>query len=193
MDPLSHQFFTLAGNNAWANLRLLRACAQLSDAEFTAARTSFFPSLSATLNHNLTVDWYYVDALERWQRGQPPHDNADVFFASDEPFTTCAPLAQAQHAVDQRLLALTRALTDAQLARPLLLPRAHGTLTESPTRLLLHLFQHQIHHRGQAHAMLAGTAVAPPQLDEFFCTDEAPLRAAELASLGLSEADLWPT
>ncbi len=35
-------------------------------------------------------------------------------------------------------------------------------------RLLAHLFQHQIHHRGQAHAMLAGTTVAPPQLDEFF-------------------------
>ena len=43
----------------------------------------------------------------------------------------------------------------------------------------------------QAHAMLAGTAVKPPQLDEFFCTNEAHLRAAELAELGLSEAAIW--
>jgi hypothetical protein len=40
---------------------------------------------------------------------------------------------------------------------------------------------------------LAGTGVAPPQLDEFFCANEAGLRAAELAELGLSEAEIWGT
>jgi hypothetical protein len=39
--------------------------------------------------------------------------------------------------------------------------------------------------------MLAGTAVKPPQLDEFFLAEEAPLRAEELAALGLREADIW--
>ena len=39
--------------------------------------------------------------------------------------------------------------------------------------------------------MLAGTPVKPPQLDEFFCANEAHLRAAELAELGLSEAAIW--
>jgi uncharacterized damage-inducible protein DinB len=58
-------------------------------------------------------------------------------------------------------------------------------------RLLLHLFQHQVHHRGQAHAMLSGTAVAPPQLDEFFSADDAPLREADLAALGWTEAATW--
>jgi hypothetical protein len=37
------------------------------------------------------------------------------------------------------------------------------------------------------HAMLAGTCVAPPQLDEFFCANEAHLRTRELAEIGLSE------
>jgi uncharacterized damage-inducible protein DinB len=69
--------------------------------------------------------------------------------------------------------------------------RRTGIETESVTRLLAHLFQHQIHHRGQVHAMLAGTPVAPPQLDEFFCANEAHLRAAELAELGLSEERIW--
>ena len=55
---------------------------------------------------------------------------------------------------------------------------ARASRTRPSTRLLAHLFQHQIHHRGQAHAMLAGTPVAPPQLDEFFCANEAHLRAA---------------
>ena len=66
-----------------------------------------------------------------------------------------------------------------------------GIQVERRDRLLLHLFQHQIHHRGQAHAMLAGTTVAPPQLDEFFSAAEAPLRVAEFAALGWSEATVW--
>jgi uncharacterized damage-inducible protein DinB len=54
----------MAYNNAWANHRLLNACAQLPQAEFIAPRTGFFPSLRATLNHILVVDRFYVDAME---------------------------------------------------------------------------------------------------------------------------------
>ena len=78
-----------------------------------------------------------------------------------------------------------------KLALPVAIPRRRGLEHESVTRLLAHLFEHQIHHRGQAHAMLAGTAVKPPQLDEFFCANEAHLRAAELAEIGLSEEAVW--
>ena len=39
--------------------------------------------------------------------------------------------------------------------------------------------------------MLAGTKVAPPQLDEFFCANEAHLREGELAEIGLSETSIW--
>lgn len=80
MASLAHHFRTMAFNNAWANHRLLKACAQLTDAEFAAPRVSFFPSLAATLNHNLTVDWYYVDILERSRCGAPPHPSPAGFF-----------------------------------------------------------------------------------------------------------------
>lgn len=53
-----------AYNNAWANNRLLTACAPLSRREFEAEQTGFFPSLQRTLNHTYTVDLFYVDALE---------------------------------------------------------------------------------------------------------------------------------
>jgi hypothetical protein len=33
--------------------------------------------------------------------------------------------------------------------------------------------------------MLSGTAVSPPQLDEFFLREELPLRRHELAAFGL--------
>ena len=192
MPSLAHHFFTMACNNAWANLRLLTACGQLDDVEFAATRTSFFPSLRATLNHNVTVDWYYVDALERSLRDQPVNPDARRFFEPEQPFTSCAPLLAAQRAVDRRLIAACRDLDDARLAQPVAILRRKGVVHETVTRMLAHLFQHQIHHRGQAHAMLAGTAVKPPQLDEFFLAEEAPLRAEELAALGLREADIWP-
>ena len=191
MTSLAHHFLTMAYNNAWANHRLLKACAQLSDAEFAAPRVSFFPSLRHTLNHNLTVDWFYVDMLERSLRGAPPNPDPGRFFEPEQPCGTCAELIPAQRAVDQRLIDLADGLTDAQLDGPVQVPRRAGTYVDTVSRILAHLFQHQIHHRGQAHAMLAGTAVVPPQLDEFFCSNEAALRAADFAELGFSEAQIW--
>ena len=64
-------------------------------------------------------------------------------------------------------------------------------MAEIPDRLLLHLFQHDVHHRGQAHCMLSGTGVKPPQLDEFFSIAEAPLREAEFVELGWTEEEIW--
>ena len=190
-SPLAHYCYTMACNNAWSNHRLLTTCGKLSQADFVATRTSFFPTIKATLNHILTVDWYYVDALERGLRGVDPNRDVDRFFDPEEPFETCAALAAEQRAVDRRLIDACATLDDQRLALPIPVVRRAGVQTEVATRLLAHLFQHQIHHRGQVHAMLAGTPVKPPQLDEFFCANEAHLRAAELAQLGLSEARIW--
>lgn len=189
MHDLRHSFHAQACNNAWSNLRLLRACAALNDAEFVALSTGFFPSLKDTLNHIVTVDWLYVDALERAVAGRPVDSDAARFFEPLAPFATCAILAPAQREVDRRLIALCASLTDLSLTVPI--QRADYVQREPLVRVLAHLFQHQIHHRGQAHAMLAGTAVKPPQLDEFFLAEDAPLRAEELAALGLREADIW--
>jgi uncharacterized damage-inducible protein DinB len=188
---LSHHLFTMAHQNAWANHRLLAACCQLSQAELVAVRTSFFPSIKATLNHIVTVDWYYVAALEHWRRNEAPEVDARRYFDPEEPFERCAELSAAQHEVDRRLVALCRSLNDDELEQAVAISRRVGIQYETVTRTLAHLFEHQIHHRGQVHAMLAGTSVAPPPLDEFFCANEADLRATELAELGTSEAEIW--
>lgn len=190
-NPLSHHLTTMACNNAWANHRLLTACAQLSQAEFSAPRTGFFPSIRATLNHIVTVDWFYVDALEREAKGELPHPSYGEFFTPREPFDTCVLLQSAQRAVDQRLIDYCRRLTDDSLTRIVTILRPTAPQHETCVRLLAHVFEHQIHHRGQAHTMLSGTTVKPPQLDEFFCAMDAPLRQRELAELGLDEAEIW--
>ena len=70
---------------------------------------------------------------------------------------------------DQRLIRFCDRLRATDLDRRVMVDRgAVGATWERTDALLAHLFQHQIHHRGQAHAMLAGTSVPPPQLDEFF-------------------------
>lgn len=178
-------FRKLAQANRLANLRLYNASKQLGPGEFEAPRTSFFPSIKATLNHNLTIDWFYVDALEGGTLGPKAWDPA-------EPFDTIGPLADAQAAVDERLLAFCRALTPERLVGE---TRIHRTKRIQVTRtddVLAHLFLHQVHHRGQVHAMLAGTSIKPPQLDEFILDGPADTNARipEMTELGWSEAEL---
>ena len=174
----------MAYNNAWANHRLLTACARLTQTEFEAPRTGFFPSLQATLNHILIIDRFYVDALEGGTLGP-------AAWADPVPCPTVSDLRPAQTAVDGRLVAWCKALDEPGIDRIIHVHRGTRVQTERADRLLLHLFQHQIHHRGQAHAMLSSTPVAPPQLDEFFSVAEGPLRANEFSQLGWTEATVW--
>ncbi len=174
----------MAYNNGWANHRLLSACEQLSQANFAAPRTGFFPSLRATLNHILVVDRFYVDAMEGGTLGP-------AAWANPEPCETAVSLRSAQSEMDRRLIAFVESIGAPDLSRIINIHRVDHIQHERADRLLLHLFQHQIHHRGQAHAMLSGTEVAPPQLDEFFSAGEAPLRAAEFEELGWTESTIW--
>ena len=170
----------MARNNAWSNHRLLTACAGLTAAEYVAPRVGFFPSIHLTLNHILIVDWYYVDALEGAGGGPALH-------ADPVPCAGLAALDEAQRAVDRRLIAWCEGLDAARAESTVVLVRAAGQrFSERAADVLAHLFVHQIHHRGQVHAMLSGTGVAPPQLDEFFLAQDAPLRRAELDALGLA-------
>jgi uncharacterized damage-inducible protein DinB len=185
MSPgLVQTFRAFAYNNAWANHRLLVACANLSRQEFEAERTGFFPSLQATLNHIYVIDLFYIDALEGGWLGPRAWENPI-------PCASLAELRPAQAAIDRRLIAVCEALTPDRLAGTVRVNRDTSVQTERCDRLLMHLFQHDIHHRGQAHAMLSATRVAPPQLDEFFAAGEAPLRAAEFDNLGWSEETIW--
>jgi uncharacterized damage-inducible protein DinB len=186
MLPPTHAgtFRAMARNNAWCNHRLLAAVATLGQAAFEAPRTGFFPNLRATLNHILIIDHFYVDALAGGSLGP-------AAWADQVPCATVPALRAAQSAIDRRLVAHCDALTDADLAAEVRVHRGQRFQQERRDRLLLHLFLHQTHHRGQAHAMLSGTDVTPPQLDEFYSIAEAPLRAAEFAELGWTEEDVW--
>jgi len=171
--------------NRLANHRLHGAMAGLSDADYRAPRTSFFPSLAATLEHILWVDGYYLDCIE----GLPDPRGRNL--ARVMPATLPALVAE-QADSDQRFIRLIDAAGDADLQRIVEMPRRNHVQREPLAHVVAHLVNHQVHHRGQAHAMLAGTAVPPPQLDEFLMSSEDHLRQADLAALGWTESQLFP-
>ncbi|APR38040.1 DinB family protein [Paraburkholderia sp. SOS3] len=175
---LSAHFAAMARNNAWSNARLYRACLTLSDEAFAERRVSFFPSLQLTLHHILLVDRYYFDALVDGGAGL-------AIFADETARPRCAELWPAQRELDRQLIAFCDALDDGALRRGVVIDRGPdiGQQHETVGTVLPHLFIHQIHHRGQAHAMLAGTDVPPPQLDEFFLLADTPARERELTAL----------
>jgi uncharacterized damage-inducible protein DinB len=166
--------------NRLANQRLHAAMALLSHSEFHAPRTGFFPSLAETLNHILEVDLYYVGAL---------HSDPDLRTVFDDfvPSDELSALAARQAASDMRLVAWCDAADAAALDRTVEMPRATYVQRDRAGHVLAHLFNHQTHHRGQAHAMLAGTAIKPPQLDEFMMPSEAHLRVHDMAVQGWRE------
>ena len=171
--------------NRLANLRLHTAMAPLSQPDLDAPRTAFFPTLMATLNHILAVDQYYVGVLHAEQGLQAAGQGL-------VPAKTLDELAQAQRTSDERLLRWLAEADNATMDRLVQMPRGQGRVqTDAAAHMLQHLFMHQTHHRGQVHAMLSGTPVAAPQLDEFLMPSEPHLRIAEMAALGWVEAAVY--
>jgi len=178
MDLLDH-LQRMARNNLWSNDRLYRAVLQLEPGEFEAERTSFFPSIRETLNHVLQVDLFYFDMLEEQGVGRAVGTRFN-------PFEDAGELADAQAQFDRRLVAYCDGLNADDLDRRVATDRGEaGIIPERIGDLLAHLFLHDIHHRGQVHAMLSGTSVAPPQLDEFLLDYDLRFRREEMKRLGL--------
>ena len=144
--------------------------------EFEAERTSFFPSIKATLNHILAVDHLYLDLLEEGGVGAAAYDDYVPF---DEPQALFA----AQVAADRRLIAFCDGLSADDLDRRVITDRGEdGMIPEQIGDILAHVFLHDIHHRGQVHAMLSGTSVEPPQLDEFLLDYRSEAEESERSS-----------
>ncbi len=170
--------------NRLANRRLHAAMALLIETDFHAARVSFFPSLAATLNHILAVDLYYIGALV----GNPALPQRFDDFAAA---AALAELAERQRESDERLITFCDRLDEAACDAVVEMDRGTHIQRDRAAHVLAHLFMHQTHHRGQVHAMLSGTAVAPPPLDEFLMPSDAKFRVADMAALGWSEAQVY--
>jgi uncharacterized damage-inducible protein DinB len=154
-------FTTLAHYNAWANRRLYEACAQLAEDEYLKPRPVAFHSLHGVLNHVLVGDRLWG---ARIARKAAPKLTLDQILYGDFVALRIARIAE-----DDHILNLVSGIAESALDRPLAYTNLEGKRYVDPLRHILgHLFNHQTHHRGQAHALLSQTAIAPPALDLIF-------------------------
>jgi uncharacterized damage-inducible protein DinB len=148
-------FEMLARYNQWANSRLYAMAARLPDEGYRKNVGAYFGSLHRTLNHLLTADRIWMRRLT----GTGDHPNQlDAILFDDLPS-----LRTARQAEDVRIMAFVEGLGEADLHKQW----DYQTLNGSPQRqpmdeILAHLFNHQTHHRGQAHTVLTVLGVAEP-------------------------------
>ena len=156
MKPL---FTMLANYNQWANRRLFDAVGALSESQYKADEGAFFGSLHGTLNHLLVGDRIWLSRFSG--RGTAPA-RLDAIIAED-----FAGLRREREATDAASVEYVAGLTEDDLANEVTYtPVINPTTVRQPLApALLHAFNHQTHHRGQAHALLTRLTGDAPSLD----------------------------
>lgn len=152
---MKSHFAMMAEYNAWANARLYRMARQLPDEQYRRDVGAYFKSLHGTLNHIMTADLIWMRRLTG--RGDHPKNlNAIVF-------DDLVSLSAARQQEDQHIIGFVESLSDAQLEEIWDFQTLNGALQKQRRReTLAHLFNHQTHHRGQAHAILTMLGVSEP-------------------------------
>jgi len=145
--------------NAWANRRLYAAAAELSDAEYRADRGAFFKSMHGTLNHLLTADQVW---MHRFTGQGPSPERLDMI--QHDPL---ADLRRAREAEDKRIVDYVDHLSGPELAGTIRYRRVSTPeeFEQALSPALAHFFNHQTHHRGQAHMILTTLGKTAPELD----------------------------
>ena len=157
----------MARYKRWMNGRLYALCETLPDAERRRDRGAFFRSVHGTLNHLLYADLAFLSRFT----GDPP----EVPPLGESLYGTFAELAAVRRATDARLEAWAETLTDVWLAAPF----TYTSKVDGATRtlaawiLVVHLFNHQAHHRGQLTTLLSQCGIDPGVTDLMWTPREA--------------------
>jgi len=159
MDVVAH-LRLLAQYNRWMNDKLYDAAGTLAPEAVTRDRGAFFKSILGTLNHLVVTDILWMHRLGTHPKGflalapvlrMEKPATLDLVLHHD-----LASLSQARHALDDVLLAWTGEIAapdlDAVIEYQNMKGITHRKLFGS---LMLNLFSHHAHHRGQATTLLA--------------------------------------
>ena len=146
----------MAAYNAWMNGKVYDAAARLSPEEIARDRGAFFKSILGTLNHLLFADLIWIG---RFKEGRPRVTDPDATRHGD-----LKSLRSARTALDGEIQEWAGSIDEAWLARTLTFKSVLGDLAfDFPAwMMVVHMFNHQTHHRGQCHMTL--TALGKPSL-----------------------------
>lgn len=152
-------FPMFAAYNQWANERIYAASGTLEDVDYFADRGAFFGSLHRTLNHIVVGDLIW---MRRFTGTGPSPDRLDAILSD-----TFDDLIKIRRALDERIIAYIAELNDDDLAgeftyRTIIKP---AEISQPLAPALSHFFNHQTHHRGQAHCLLTQISGDAPSLD----------------------------
>ena len=151
-------FQLLANYNKWANEKIINSCKKLTETEYKKDRGAFFSSIHGTLNHLLVVDRAYISRIEGIDHGLKSLDQ--ILFES------LLQLEEARIKEDKRLIDLVNSLSEESIHKEITYKGFEtGNATYTINLILITLFNHQTHHRGQVHNMLSQAGIKPPQID----------------------------
>jgi uncharacterized damage-inducible protein DinB len=141
---------TMARYNAEMNRRCYASAATLTDAQRKQDCGLFWGSLHATLNHLVWGDRTWLARFTGAPR--PPHSMKD----SPTLYDDFAELSQVRVGLDDEIGKWAGTIDQARLDGELVYysGAAQRELRRPMALLVMHLFNHQTHHRGQAHAVL---------------------------------------
>ncbi len=146
------------------NRKLYDAAANLSTEQLTENRGAFFGSILATLSHIAVAD---VIWMKRFAACLPTHRELDPVRAMSQPgalndvaFSNLADLLVHRQMLDGALAQLADMLTDAELAMAISYTNTKGvSYRKNLFSLLMHVFNHQTHHRGQITTLLTQSGI----------------------------------
>lgn len=153
----------MAAYNAEMNRRLYAAAARLPDEERKRDRGAFFGSIHGTLAHLLWGDRTWMVRFAGWPK---PVQTLRESAMLEPDFAT---LHAARVEADAGIVAWAAALDEAWLAGEMrwFSNAAQREVSRSHAMLVTHFFNHQTHHRGQAHAMITAAGERTGDTDLF--------------------------
>jgi uncharacterized damage-inducible protein DinB len=135
--------------NRWQNQSVYAAAAKLPDGTRKRNMGAFFKSIHGTLNHIAVGDQLWLDRLE----GVP----TSITSLDQELHDDFEELTKKRELIDNRLDRMVVTLDEARLGGVLTFRRLggdKGELTLPVAIVMMQLFNHQTHHRGQASTLL---------------------------------------
>lgn len=150
----------MADYNIWQNASLARCMGELDEAALWQDRGAFFGSILATANHILWGDLLWIG---RFDGGAAPGGT----LGGMDRHSGVAGWKAERDVTDTRLRNWAQEVTAEDLALVLNWhSKTMGRDMVTPVGLcVMHLFNHQTHHRGQIHAMLTAAGVKPDDTD----------------------------
>jgi uncharacterized damage-inducible protein DinB len=152
---------TMAAYNSEMNRRLYAAAARIPDVERKADRGAFWKSLHGTLVHLLWGDRVWMSRFDGWPRPDVRiKDSAGMIDDFDA-------LAAERTWADQQIEEWASRVTESWLAEDLIYfsGAAQREMRRPRVFLVTHFFNHQTHHRGQAHALITAYGQATGDTD----------------------------